>query len=125
MTAPERAFQITDHRQELDFVIDIIGQRAEKHNPDLSPTEVAALRSKTENNVRELLDTWVAMVTDQQNPKTSLQYHQEVSQGLPLLFDPLDPELEKQPLAAKKFKAQRSLRDVEPSVNLWEEKLPS
>jgi hypothetical protein len=36
-----------------------------------------------------------------------------------LLFDPLDPDLQRQPQPAKKFKAQRSLRDVEPVVNLW------
>jgi hypothetical protein len=36
-----------------------------------------------------------------------------------LLFDPLDPELDNQPLEARRFKAQRSLRDVEPTVNLW------
>jgi hypothetical protein len=37
----------------------------------------------------------------------------------PLLFDPLDPELAKQSREAQQFKASRSLRDVEPSVNLW------
>ncbi|MGH2413772.1 MAG: hypothetical protein ACRDEA_08810, partial [Microcystaceae cyanobacterium] len=48
-----------------------------------------------------------------------LQYQREVGEAPPLLFDPLDLELEKQPLEARKFKAQRSLRDVEPTVNLW------
>ena len=37
----------------------------------------------------------------------------------PLLFDPLDPELPKQTREAQQFKANRSLRDVEPTVNLW------
>ena len=36
-----------------------------------------------------------------------------------LLYDPLDPELAKQPPGAAKFRAHRSMRDVEPSVNLW------
>jgi hypothetical protein len=51
--------------------------------------------------------------------KGSLQYQREVGEAPPLLFDPLDPDLEKQPAVARKFKAQRSLRDVEPTVNLW------
>ena len=37
----------------------------------------------------------------------------------PLLFNPLDPDLARQPREARKFVAHRSLRDVEPTVNLW------
>ena len=37
----------------------------------------------------------------------------------PLLFAPLDPELARQPKEAQQFRANRSLRDVEPTVNLW------
>ena len=37
----------------------------------------------------------------------------------PLLFNPLDPDLDRQPKEARKFKVPRSLRDVEPTVNLW------
>ncbi len=48
-----------------------------------------------------------------------LQYQSEVGRAQRLLYDPLDPELEKKPLQARKFKAHRSLRDVEPSVSLW------
>jgi hypothetical protein len=41
------------------------------------------------------------------------------------LFDPLDPELAKQLGGASnyKFKAARSLRGVEPNVNLWVKQL--
>jgi hypothetical protein len=35
------------------------------------------------------------------------------------LFDALDPELAKQTKEGQQFKANRSLRDVEPTVNLW------
>ena len=45
-----------------------------------------------------------------------LQYQREEGGAPPLLYDPLDPELAKRPLDAQKFKAQRSLRDVEPSA---------
>jgi hypothetical protein len=33
--------------------------------------------------------------------------------------DALDPKLQQKPLDEQKFKAHRSLRDVEGSVNLW------
>ena len=55
---------------------------------------------------------------------SGLKYQEYEDGGDPhLLFDPLDPELAKQPAGARKFRAQRSLRDVEPSVNLWVRRL--
>jgi hypothetical protein len=36
-----------------------------------------------------------------------------------LLHDFLDPELKTMHSRHKKFRANRSMRDVEPSVNLW------
>lgn len=62
-----------------------------------------------------LLDAWELIATK----KGDLQYQREVGTAPPLLFDPLDPELAKQTKEAQQFKANRSLRDVEPSVNLW------
>lgn len=51
--------------------------------------------------------------------KGDLQYQREIGVAPPLLFDPLDPELAKQTKEAQQFKANRSLRDVEPTVHLW------
>jgi hypothetical protein len=62
-----------------------------------------------------LLDTWESIAAQ----KGELQYQREVGQAPPLLFNPLDPDLDRQPKEARKFKVQRSLRDVEPTVNLW------
>jgi hypothetical protein len=41
----------------------------------------------------------------------------------PLLWDALDPELLDQPREARKFRTNRSMRDVEPSVGLWVRRL--
>ena len=62
-----------------------------------------------------LLDAWQAIATK----KGDLQYQREVGVAPPLLFSPLDPELAKQNKEGQQFKANRSLRDVEPTVNLW------
>lgn len=115
MTAPPRAIEIVQHRQNLEFVVNEIAQRAEMHDRELDAVEAEALRQKVKNRVKDLLDVWERIA----NEKISLQYQREVGEAPPLLFDPLDPELERQPLEARKFKAQRSLRDVEPTVNLW------
>mgnify|MGYP007114317001 CR=1 FL=1 len=62
-----------------------------------------------------LLDAWANIAAH----KGDLQYQREVGVAPPLLFNPLDPELDKQTKEAQQFKANRSLRDVEPTVNLW------
>ncbi|NJN31226.1 MAG: hypothetical protein HC824_12965, partial [Synechococcales cyanobacterium RM1_1_8] len=61
------------------------------------------------------LDSWDSVAKEQEG---DLQYQREVGKAPPLLFTPLDPDRPKAG-AAKKFKAQRSLRDVEPTVHLW------
>ncbi|MDF5724126.1 MAG: helicase-related protein [Rhizonema sp. PD37] len=115
MTAPPRAIDILQHRQDLEFVVDAIVRRAEMHDKELDAASVEALRQKVKSRVEDLLNVWEHIA----NQKISLQYQREVGEAPPLLFDPLDPELERQPLEARKFKAQRSLRDVELTVNLW------
>ena len=115
MTAPLNAIKITEQRSNLDFVADIIAQRSEIHDQDRDAEETEELRLKLKERVNNLLDTWQYIASE----KGSLQYQQEVGVAPPLLFDPLDPDLQRQPQPAKKFKAQRSLRDVEPVVNLW------
>jgi hypothetical protein len=115
MTAPLNAVEIVRYRHDLEFVVDAIARRAEMHDKEKSSQEVEQLRQKIRGRVRDLLDAWERIAGE----KGMLQYQQEVGKAPPLLFDFLDPELEKQPLEARKFKAQRSLRDVEPTVNLW------
>ena len=48
-----------------------------------------------------------------------LQYQTEAGSAQRLLYEFLNPELKNLPPRHKKFRANRSMRDVEPSVNLW------
>lgn len=115
MTAPRGAAAVKKHRAELDVVADVLGRRAEGHDAQLGAEAAEKLRVKVKERVHGLLDAWQIIATQ----KGDLQYQQEVGVAPPLLFDPLDPELEKQTKEARQFKANRSLRDVEPTVNLW------
>ena len=115
MTAPRGAFAINHYRQQLAFVADVISRRAEGHDTQLGKEEAEALRKKVKDRVTGLLDAWASIATK----KGDLQYQREVGVAPPLLFAPLDPELAKQTKEAQQFKANRSLRDVEPTVNLW------
>jgi superfamily II DNA/RNA helicase len=113
LTTPLGAFKILNHH-DLDFVIDTIAQRAERHG-NFPSVEAEALRKKLRDRTVDLLDTWKAIA----NERGNLQYQKEEGVAPRLLYDPLDPDLMRQKPNYRKFKAQRSLRDVEKSVNLW------
>ena len=115
MTAPRGALAINRHRPELEFVADVLAARAEGHDAQLGREETEALRKKVKDRVHGLLDAWQSIATK----RGDLQYQREMGTAPPLLFDPLDAELAKQTKEAQQFKANRSLRDVEPTVNLW------
>ena len=115
MTAARGAFSINKHRQELEYVAEVISRRAEAHDMQLDRGEQEALRKKVKDRVTGLLDAWANIATK----KGDLQYQLEVGVAPRLLYTPLDPELDRIPKEARQFKANRSLRDVEPTVNLW------
>lgn len=115
LTAPAKAAAIVRHREELEFAIAALAQRAAGHDEELEATEAEELCQKIRHRAIDLFDAWERIARD----KGKLQYQQEVGEAPPLLRNFLDPDLEKQPAIAQKFKAQRSLRDVEPVVNLW------
>ena len=114
MTAPLSAAAILKLRGELDYVVEVISRRAEGHDKELTAGEAERLRQRVKKRVIDLLDTWSGIATD----LGELQYQSEAGRAQRLLYDPLDPELDRRPKEARKFKAQRSLRDVEPTVNL-------
>jgi hypothetical protein len=69
--------------------------------------------------VQDLLDSWAKIARSKQETGARLVYQPyEQADGPPLLRVPLDPELSTLNHDERKFKAPRSLRDVEPSVNL-------
>ena len=115
MTAPLGATAIQQLRKELEYVAEVVSRRAEWHDGDLTAAEAEALRKKIKGRVADLLDTWESIAAK----VGELQYQSEVGKAQRLLYDPLDPELETKPVEVRKFKAGRSLRDVEPTVNLW------
>ena len=114
MTAPKQATAIHEHREALNFVAQTISKRAECHDNEQDNSE--ALRQSLRGAVGDLLDSWIRVAED----TGSLQYQQKEEGGAsPLLYTPLDSELRKKSDHAQKFVAQRSLRDVEHTVNLW------
>jgi hypothetical protein len=75
------------------------------------------LRS-VQNRVVDLLDSWRKVLADYQSANVRLQYQKYEKDGpKPLLRDLLDEQFETE--HHRKFRVGRSLRDVEPEVNLF------
>jgi hypothetical protein len=119
LTAPADAVRMRTERGNVDFVVDALGDRAARHDPTLEPAEVDALRARVRGQVVDLLDDWAKIADKKHNAGAGLQYQRERGDAPPLLRDPLDPELASVSPAERRFKANRSMRDVELSVNLW------
>ena len=79
--------------------------------------ELDAARRHLRDRAVELLDAWEQVYDDYREAQVRLKYQKyEGVEGKPLLRDMLDQEFESH--AHEKFRANRSLRDVEAQVNL-------
>jgi hypothetical protein len=76
------------------------------------------LRS-VQNRIVDLLDSWRKVVESYRAAGVGVQYqkYEQLKQPRPLLREILDKEFESE--HHRKFRANRSLRDVEPEVNLF------
>ena len=113
------AGEIRSHRAALDAFAERFAERAASHDASATPADADALRDTVRNRARRLLDDWCQIADQLQQTHTRLQYQREiVGGGQRLLRDFLDPELETLSPTQRKFRANRSMRDVERSVDL-------
>jgi hypothetical protein len=118
MTAAIGASNVLTERGNLGFVVDALVRRACGHG-QLDAEEQARLGEKVRMRVEELLDVWNTIANDFHQTGGSLQYGTEIGGAQRLLFEPLHHELRTLSARRRLFRANRSMRDVEPSVNLW------
>jgi hypothetical protein len=113
------ASAILAKRQDLENAARLFAERAEIHDTSMPPGEAAKLHDKVLHRCRDLLDTWLAIASDRQATGTLLQYQVEQRSGnharlihnfLDSLPSPVDQ--------FRKFRANRSMRDVEPNTEL-------
>ena len=119
LTPAARAADLAKHRARLDWLTRAIRERAEDHTKDFDPGEQKALGAKMDASVGDLLDAWEQIAAEKAAVQAGLQYGPfEARPRPPLLHDPLDADLKREPPQSnlRKFKAQWSLRDVEPQV---------
>jgi len=118
MTPAHGAHAILQERSQLDFAVQALTLRAESH-ADLPPEETRRLRERVRERSLDLLDEWARIAQKLDDVGGTLQYQIEAGGAQRLLYEFLNPELKHLPPCQRKFRANRSMRDVEPSVNLW------
>ncbi|NLN92721.1 MAG: helicase [Candidatus Hydrogenedens sp.] len=121
LTPPFGASRIGQERKNLDCVVNTLVSRAEKHAPANSDSE--ALKEKVKLRGEDLLDSWETIAEDLGSKGVPIQYQWEAGTSRRLLYTFLDQELKALPPIHKKFRANRSLRDVEHEVDIMIKKL--
>ena len=117
LTPPLAAQDILAERPALDYVVDALASRAQNH-AELEPKRAEELRARVRQQCLDLLDEWSKIAEEYRNTGTNLQYQREVGQAKQLLYEFLNPDLKSLHPRHMKFRANRSMRDVEPEVNL-------
>ena len=111
----ERLAEVRDglQRRLLESFTERVGRQ-----PFAGSAEGAERLASVRSRVVDLLDSWRTVVEDYHADNVSVKYQQyEMKQGRPLLREMLDTEFESE--HHRKFRANRSLRDVEPEVDLY------
>ncbi len=122
MTPPMGAMQVLAERTHLDCFVKALAERAQEHSKDMQKDEPERLRLQVRGRCQDLLDSWAKQAQDYQTHGVGLQYNPyEAGGAKQLLYDFLSPELKTLPPTnpKMKFRANRSLRDVEAAVNIW------
>lgn len=119
MTPPRGATEILREMPSLQFAVEQLADRALETHHDSSSPDAVELRQKVLDRCKDLLDTWSTIAKELHDTGGALQYQTETGSAQRLLYEFLNPELKMLPKRHDKFRANRSMRDVEPSVNLW------
>ena len=117
MTPARGAERILSRRAALQFVADRFAERARDHDAYKLPADAQRLRDHVLHTCESLLDDWLQIASQLQSTHTKLQYQLwETTGAQRLLYDLLDPELASLPDVRRRFRANRSMRDVETKV---------
>ena len=117
LTPPAGVQQLAQVRVDLERRLQEAFHDRIQHQPFAHEEEREHALRSVRDRIVDLLDSWQKVVDDYAADGVALQYQEhESSQPRPLLHDLLD-ELGSE--HEGKFRVNRSLRDVEPNVNLF------
>jgi hypothetical protein len=113
-TPPKGARLAQPKRGELNMVADTLAARAGAHDSKLSVAEQTALANRVRQRAADILDDWAKISQEVAQAGVELGYQKEAGIAQYLLREMLDKE--PLPPYKRKFRAPRSLRDVEVPV---------
>jgi hypothetical protein len=118
LTPPQGVERIAAVRAELERRLVATFRARLDEQPFASVEERDERVRSVQNRIVDLLDSWQKVVDDYQRAGVAVQYQRyELDRPRPLLRELLDRDFESE--HHRKFRANRSLRDVEPEVNLF------
>ena len=124
LTPPRGAAEILAQRAGLDALAARIAERAKDHKADMADPDRQALYAGVLHRCGSLLDDWLNIANRAKNEGSSIQYQKEAaSPPRRLLYDYFHPDLANLHPIHRRFRANRSMRDVEPSVEIFVKKL--
>jgi len=120
LTPPSGASQIKECRAEVEELIKrVFSDRILDQPGSLDGEDERAERLRSvRDRVEDLLDAWSGILSESENVGQSLQYQKHERRGASqtLLREMMDDDITDE--SHRKFRASRSLRDVEPEVRL-------
>jgi len=118
LTPPEGVAEIASARPALERALLETFLERVRQQPIADEDEREERLRSVQNRVVDLLDSWHKVVEDYRASGVAVQYQKyELGPPKPLLREMLDKLFESE--HHRKFRANRSLRDVEPEVNLF------
>lgn len=124
MTPATGASQILKVRSELEKYADLFAERAREHNVDLPMADRKAIADHVKNLCNELMDDWMKIAQIARDESSSIQYQrEETTPNRRLLYEFLHPDVPNLAEIQKQFRANRSMRDVEPVVEVFVQEL--
>jgi Helicase conserved C-terminal domain len=118
LTPPLGAERISESRTELESRLIALFSERVRQQPFEDEEERAERLGSVQSRIVDLLDSWIKVVDDYSAKAIQVQYQRyELERPKPLIREVLDTDFESE--HHRKFRVGRSLRDVEPSVNLF------
>ena len=118
LTPPAGVEELEAVRARVEAMLLEVFRERVNQQPLADETERAERLRSVRSRVVDLLDSWLKVVDDYQSTNTAVQYQKyEPLSARPLLREMLETEFES--AHHRKFRANRSLRDVEPEVNVY------
>lgn len=116
LTPTQAADSVESFSTETKLLARAIGERARTHAEGLPLN----FDDEVRNRVQSLIDDWASLAHDANQGGVSFGYTSETGSGVstPLLREMIDPDRETLNETQLRFRAPRSLRDVEPGVLL-------